>query len=210
MSRPLPGRRFPVRKLESRRSVAKRAGFILCLVVCALGVGAGHARADTPPTPASDRGRRPDRLGGRQRPHGRPGDCGRAGRVFRAGRAAPRAPQLFGLAASLPHGASGRSGRSDCTHRAGGRGNPAQADAGHDARREVGEDAGRQDVSRARRRHAAPAEEPPVLRQRPSGSRPAAVPDAHADPRRDLRRHAHRDRRAAADSSRPPPSRPSR
>jgi lipoprotein-anchoring transpeptidase ErfK/SrfK len=29
--------------------VAKRAGFILCLVVCALGVGAGHARADTPP-----------------------------------------------------------------------------------------------------------------------------------------------------------------
>ena len=32
--------------------MAKRAGFILCLVVCALGVGAGHARADTPPTPA--------------------------------------------------------------------------------------------------------------------------------------------------------------
>jgi lipoprotein-anchoring transpeptidase ErfK/SrfK len=32
--------------------VAKRAGFILCLVVCALGVGAGHARADSPPTPA--------------------------------------------------------------------------------------------------------------------------------------------------------------
>jgi lipoprotein-anchoring transpeptidase ErfK/SrfK len=31
--------------------VAKRAGFILCLVVCALGVGAGHARADTPPPP---------------------------------------------------------------------------------------------------------------------------------------------------------------
>jgi lipoprotein-anchoring transpeptidase ErfK/SrfK len=34
-----------------QRSVAKRAGFILCLVVCALGVGAGHARADTPPPP---------------------------------------------------------------------------------------------------------------------------------------------------------------
>jgi lipoprotein-anchoring transpeptidase ErfK/SrfK len=32
--------------------VAKRAGFILRLVVCALGVGAGHARADTPPAPA--------------------------------------------------------------------------------------------------------------------------------------------------------------
>jgi lipoprotein-anchoring transpeptidase ErfK/SrfK len=32
--------------------VAKRAGFILCLVVCALGVGAAHARADTPPPPA--------------------------------------------------------------------------------------------------------------------------------------------------------------
>src|SRR5262245_34462165 len=32
------------------RPVAKRAGFILCLVVCALGVGASHARADgTPP-----------------------------------------------------------------------------------------------------------------------------------------------------------------
>jgi lipoprotein-anchoring transpeptidase ErfK/SrfK len=31
--------------------VAKRAGFILCLVVCALGVGAGHARADLPPPP---------------------------------------------------------------------------------------------------------------------------------------------------------------
>jgi lipoprotein-anchoring transpeptidase ErfK/SrfK len=31
--------------------VAKRAGFILCLVVCALGVGASHARADTPPPP---------------------------------------------------------------------------------------------------------------------------------------------------------------
>jgi L,D-transpeptidase ErfK/SrfK len=29
--------------------VAKRAGFILFLVVCALGVGAGHARADSPP-----------------------------------------------------------------------------------------------------------------------------------------------------------------
>jgi lipoprotein-anchoring transpeptidase ErfK/SrfK len=32
--------------------VAKRAGFILCLVVCALGVGASHARADNPPPPA--------------------------------------------------------------------------------------------------------------------------------------------------------------
>ena len=32
--------------------MAKHAGFILCLVVCALGVGAGHARADTPPPPA--------------------------------------------------------------------------------------------------------------------------------------------------------------
>jgi lipoprotein-anchoring transpeptidase ErfK/SrfK len=32
--------------------VAKRAGFILCLVVCALGVGASHAAADTPPSPA--------------------------------------------------------------------------------------------------------------------------------------------------------------
>jgi lipoprotein-anchoring transpeptidase ErfK/SrfK len=31
--------------------VAKRAGFILCLVVCAVGVGASHARADTPPPP---------------------------------------------------------------------------------------------------------------------------------------------------------------
>jgi lipoprotein-anchoring transpeptidase ErfK/SrfK len=31
--------------------VAKRAGFILCLVVCAFGVGASHARADTPPPP---------------------------------------------------------------------------------------------------------------------------------------------------------------
>jgi lipoprotein-anchoring transpeptidase ErfK/SrfK len=37
------------RKLESRRPVAKRAGFILCLVVCAFGVGASHARADAPP-----------------------------------------------------------------------------------------------------------------------------------------------------------------
>jgi hypothetical protein len=34
------------------RSVAKRAGFILCLVVCALGVGASHARADGTPPPA--------------------------------------------------------------------------------------------------------------------------------------------------------------
>ena len=32
--------------------MAKRAGFILCLVVCALGVGTSHARADTPPPPA--------------------------------------------------------------------------------------------------------------------------------------------------------------
>jgi lipoprotein-anchoring transpeptidase ErfK/SrfK len=31
--------------------VAKRAGFILCLVVCALGVGASHARADGLPPP---------------------------------------------------------------------------------------------------------------------------------------------------------------
>jgi L,D-transpeptidase ErfK/SrfK len=31
--------------------VAKRVGFILCIVVCALGVGASHARADTPPPP---------------------------------------------------------------------------------------------------------------------------------------------------------------
>jgi lipoprotein-anchoring transpeptidase ErfK/SrfK len=29
--------------------VAKRAGFILCFVVCAVGVGASHARADSPP-----------------------------------------------------------------------------------------------------------------------------------------------------------------
>jgi lipoprotein-anchoring transpeptidase ErfK/SrfK len=33
------------------RSVAKRAGFILCLVVCALGVGANHALADGTPPP---------------------------------------------------------------------------------------------------------------------------------------------------------------
>ena len=32
--------------------MAKRAGLILCLIVCALGVGASHARADTPPPPA--------------------------------------------------------------------------------------------------------------------------------------------------------------
>ena len=32
--------------------MAKRAGFILCLVVCAVGVGASHARADSPPPPA--------------------------------------------------------------------------------------------------------------------------------------------------------------
>ena len=32
--------------------MVKRAGFILCLVVCALGVGASHARADSPPPPA--------------------------------------------------------------------------------------------------------------------------------------------------------------
>jgi lipoprotein-anchoring transpeptidase ErfK/SrfK len=31
--------------------VAKRAGFIVCLVLCALGVGASYARADTPPPP---------------------------------------------------------------------------------------------------------------------------------------------------------------
>ena len=31
--------------------MAKRAGFILCLVVCALGVGASRARADAPPPP---------------------------------------------------------------------------------------------------------------------------------------------------------------
>jgi lipoprotein-anchoring transpeptidase ErfK/SrfK len=31
--------------------VAKRAGFILCLVVCALGVGVSHALADSPPPP---------------------------------------------------------------------------------------------------------------------------------------------------------------
>jgi lipoprotein-anchoring transpeptidase ErfK/SrfK len=33
--------------------VAKRAAFILCLVVCALGVGAGHARADGTPPPGT-------------------------------------------------------------------------------------------------------------------------------------------------------------
>jgi lipoprotein-anchoring transpeptidase ErfK/SrfK len=32
--------------------VAKRVGFILCLVVCALGVGASYARAVSPPSPA--------------------------------------------------------------------------------------------------------------------------------------------------------------
>ena len=32
--------------------MAKRAGFILCLVVCAFCVGASHARADSPPPPA--------------------------------------------------------------------------------------------------------------------------------------------------------------
>ncbi len=32
--------------------MAKRAGFILCLIVCALGVGTSRARADTPPPPA--------------------------------------------------------------------------------------------------------------------------------------------------------------
>ncbi|HEX6951802.1 MAG TPA: L,D-transpeptidase [Gaiellaceae bacterium] len=32
--------------------MAKRVGFILCIVVCALGVGATHAVADTPPPPA--------------------------------------------------------------------------------------------------------------------------------------------------------------
>jgi L,D-transpeptidase ErfK/SrfK len=39
-------------KARIQRSVAKRAGFILCLVVCVLGVGASHARADNPPPPA--------------------------------------------------------------------------------------------------------------------------------------------------------------
>jgi lipoprotein-anchoring transpeptidase ErfK/SrfK len=33
--------------------VGKRAGFILCLVVCALGVGASHARADGTPPPTA-------------------------------------------------------------------------------------------------------------------------------------------------------------
>ena len=190
--------------------MAKRAGFILCLVVCALGVGAGHARADTPPTPAVIA----DGVQiGSVDVSGLTADEATAAvqdAYFAPGRAARGAPRLLGLAASLPHGASGRAGRSDGAHRAGGHGSPAHADAGHDARREVGEDAGRQDVSRARRRHAAPAAEPPVLRQRPSGPRAAAVPDAHADPRRDLGRHAHRDRRAAAEAERPPPSRPSR
>ena len=31
--------------------MAKRVGIILCVVVCALGVGASHARADSPPPP---------------------------------------------------------------------------------------------------------------------------------------------------------------
>ena len=39
-------------KARIQALVAKRAGFILCLVVCALGVGAGHARADGTPPPA--------------------------------------------------------------------------------------------------------------------------------------------------------------
>jgi lipoprotein-anchoring transpeptidase ErfK/SrfK len=38
-------------KARIQAPVAKRAGFILLLVVCALGVGAGHARADDPPPP---------------------------------------------------------------------------------------------------------------------------------------------------------------
>src|SRR5262249_54848375 len=38
-------------KARIRPPVAKRVGFILCLVVCALGVGASHARADSPPPP---------------------------------------------------------------------------------------------------------------------------------------------------------------
>ena len=38
-------------KARIHRSVAKRVGFILCIVVCALGVGASHARADSPPPP---------------------------------------------------------------------------------------------------------------------------------------------------------------
>jgi hypothetical protein len=57
----------------------------------------------------------------------------------------------------------------------------------------MGEDAGCEDVSRTRGRLAAPAQQPSVLRQRPSGSRPAAVPHAHADPRRHRRGHARRD-----------------
>jgi lipoprotein-anchoring transpeptidase ErfK/SrfK len=36
------------------RPVAKRAGFLLCLVVCAIGVGASLARADTPPPVIAD------------------------------------------------------------------------------------------------------------------------------------------------------------
>ena len=38
-------------KARIRAPVAKRAGFIVCLLVCALGVGATHALADTPPPP---------------------------------------------------------------------------------------------------------------------------------------------------------------
>jgi lipoprotein-anchoring transpeptidase ErfK/SrfK len=48
-------RRFCGLRLESQRFVGKRVGLFLCLAVCALGVGAGHARADgTPPTTIAD------------------------------------------------------------------------------------------------------------------------------------------------------------
>ena len=50
----------------------------------------------------------------------------------------------------------------------------------------------------------------PFFGTRPSGSRPPAVPDAHADPRRDRGRHAHGDRRAAADAEGRLASSPSR
>src|ERR1700751_4415740 len=54
--RPVHGGGRPHVKRESMPSVAKRVGFPLCLVVCALGLGAGHAHADgTPPaTPIAD------------------------------------------------------------------------------------------------------------------------------------------------------------
>ena len=51
--RPRPDRRRQTgRKLESSGPWPSASGFILCIVVCALGVGASHARADTPPPPA--------------------------------------------------------------------------------------------------------------------------------------------------------------